>query len=182
MYSPTVIHLFVLLLVCDAKSVGPRGAITLDTVKTCEDNPGGEVELELNLYSLDSKGAKAISLTINSTIPLDDSLTYIMEVQRWDGGWKLEYTHTSLLCADITRFVPNIWKRLAEASEPKLPEKCGVEPGYYVVKEYTALAMDFAVPYVYYGEIMLKVSIFQGRKLILCFFVKGNSQIPQKPF
>ncbi|KAB0796189.1 hypothetical protein PPYR_10250 [Photinus pyralis] len=183
MYSLTAIHLLSLLLLCDSQMMGPPGTMLFDAIGPCENNPGGDVEFDLNLQSTDSKGGKILSMNVSTKVPLDDTVTYLANVLKWeDNGWKYANKRSGNLCPDLMRFASKIWKLLQEHSVPKIPDECSLEPGDYRVENVTAATSDLDIPVTYYGKTRLDVSIYQGSTLLACVVFDGVSQKPARPF
>ncbi|KAB0796191.1 hypothetical protein PPYR_10252 [Photinus pyralis] len=178
MYLFSGINLVALFLLCDTKTMGPPGTIHLDLVEPCGENPGGDVELETDLHKIDALGSKALSATIRMKIPLDDAVTYKIEVRKWDDGWKLQMDHSGKLCEETMKFAPKLWDQLKSVSTPEMPDECSLEPGEYKVKNLKAMTKDMAIPSIYYGKLQVEIWFYRDEELISCLVIEGDSQAP----
>ncbi|KAB0796188.1 hypothetical protein PPYR_10249 [Photinus pyralis] len=183
MYSLTAIHLLSLLLLCDSQMMGPPGTIILDAMGPCENNPGGDVEFNLNLQTIDSKGGKLLSVNVSTKVPIDDTVTYFANLLKWDdNGWTTVTTHSANFCADVMKFAPRVWKLVKEHSVPEIPARCSLEPGDYKVDNLRAATSDFNLPVMPYGKVKIDISLSRGGKLLACFYFDGVSQKPTRHF
>ncbi|KAK5642318.1 hypothetical protein RI129_008485 [Pyrocoelia pectoralis] len=178
MHSFASLCLLALFASSDGSKMGPLGTILLDSIETCPDIVADEVHLSTNLQSIDSD-TKALFANISTNIAIDDTITYKMDIRKWDSGWKPEFVHSGTLCPDINQYAPNLWKNFKLSTRPEISDKCSLEPGDYTIEMFQSKTKDFDIPSIFYGMMRVKIVAMKGHKEIACIVIEGNSQAPK---